>query len=722
MRLYSPNGFSRPVHVKDVMRKLLTRGRTAITALVLLSIGALVAGCGGGGSGDPGVSSQLVSGVAATGAPLAGQVTLRDSSSKDKTTVVASDGSFAIDVSGMKAPFILKANGTVDGVNRTMFSFATQPGTANVNPLSSVALANAAGVDDPATVFDKPDAATLDKVKSAMPGAVATLQTKLMPLLAVFSAGTTNPVTDSVPADHSGLDGVFDNVKVVIANGTLTITNATTGAVLFTAQLKDIEHGQFTDKGDDVPKNGPRPAAPTGVKAIGGDAQVTVSWDPVANATSYDLFYATKSNVAEEEDSDDVHAKRVKNVTSPFVVTGLAASTTYFVMVRAINNGRRGPPSAEVSATTTGATPATTVPAAPTGVTATGGTKQATIAWPAVTGATSYNLYWSTTTGVTTASGTKIIGATSPTVQTGLADSTTYFYILTAVNSAGESAASVQVAATTLAANSPPPAVPAAPTGITAVGGDNQVTISWAAVTDATSYNVYWSTTSGVTASTGTKIAGVTSPFVHAGLNASTAYFYVVTAVNTAGESGPSVQATATTNAATATVPAAPTGVTAVGGTKQVSVSWTAVSGATSYNLYWSATTGVTTATGTKVTGATSPNVVTGLADSTAYFFIVTAVNSSGESAASGQATATTNAAAIDGAALYMHSCSGCHSGSLDPNNSAHILGSSHQQASAQDISNGIAGVSSMRNSILATNGAALTTAQIQAIADALTP
>jgi len=707
MRHYSPNGYSRPVHVKDVKARLLQRVRSTITAVSLLTMGAvgvIIAGCGGGGGGDTGtagVSPQVVSGVAATGAPLVGQVTLRDSSSvrKDKATVIADDGSFAIDVSDMTGPFILKASGTADGVSRTMYSFADKPGTANINPLSTVAVASAAGVDDPATVFDKPDAATLDKIKSGMPASVSTLQTKLMPLLNAFSASSANPVKDSFAADHTGLDGVFDNVKIALAGGTLTITNATTGAIIFTAQVKDVASGRFTDKDDDVPKAGPRPAAPTNVKAVGGDGQVTVSWDPVANATSYDLFYATKAKVAEEEDNDDVDAKRVKNVTSPFVLKGLAASTTYSFIVRAINNNRRGPASAEVSATTSGTTPVPTIPAAPTGLSATGGSKQATISWSAVTGATSYNLYWSTTTGVTTTNGTKISGVTSPAVQTGLTDSTTYFYILTAVNSAGESAASVQVAATTLPANSPPPTIPAAPTSVTATGGANQETIAWSAVTGATSYNVYWSTTSGVNTTTGTRIAGVSSPFVHTGLTASTAYFYIVTAVNSAGESGPSVQASATTNAPSATVPDAPTGVSAAGGAKQVSVSWSAVSGATSYNLYWSATTGVTTATGTKIAGATSPRIVSGLADNTAYFFIVTAVNSTGESVASGQATATTNAA-LDGLALYTANCSGCHGAN------------GKRGRTATEITNAIANVGAM-------NGISLTADQIAAIAAA---
>ncbi|MCX7143378.1 MAG: fibronectin type III domain-containing protein [Proteobacteria bacterium] len=612
--------------------------------------------------------------------------------------MIADDGSFAIDVSDMKAPFILKASGTADGVSRTMFSFADKPGTANINPLSTVVVASAAGVDDPATVFDKPDAATLDKIKSGMPGSVSTLKSKLKLLLDDFSVANTDPVKDPFAADHTGLDGMFDNVKIVLNGGNLTVTNATTGAVIFTAQVRDVASGHFSEKDEDRPKPGPRPAAPANVKAVGGNAQVTVSWDPVANSTSYDLFYSTKAKVAEEEDSDDVDAKRVKNVTSLFVLKGLSASTTYSFIVRAINNGRRGPASAEISATTSGTTPVPTIPAAPTGLSATGGTKQATISWTAITGASTYNLYWSTTNGVTTTNGTKISGVTSPAVQTGLTDATTYFYIITAVNSAGESAASVQVAATTLPANGPPPAIPAAPTGATATGGASQATLAWSAVTGAASYNVYWSTTSGVTTTTGTRIAGVSSPYVQTGLTASTTYFYVVTALNSAGESGPSVQASATTSAPTATVPDAPAGVSATGGAKQVSVAWSAVSSATSYNLYWSAASGVTVASGTKVTGVSSPAVKAGLADNTPYFFIVTAVNSTGESAASAQVTATTSALPLDGVALYNANCSGCHGAN------------GKRPRTAQQITDAIANVGSMQ-------GISLTQAEIAAIA-----
>jgi hypothetical protein len=208
---------------------------------------------------------------------------------------------------------------------------------------------------------------------------------------------------------------------------------------------------------------------------------------------------------------------------------------------------------------------------------------------------------------------------------------------------------------------------------VTATGGAKQVTISWSAVSGLT-YNLYWSTTPGVTVGTGTKIAGATTPYVQTGLPDSAAYYYVVTAQNVAGESPASSQVSAATDPPAPTVPAAPAGVSATGGTKQVTISWTAVSGATSYNIYWALATGVTTATGTKIAGVTSPYIHTGLPDSATYYYVVTAQNVAGdESAASSQATAATAAPPppppppLDGVALYTQSCSGCHGALATP-------------------------------------------------------
>ncbi|MGA2092290.1 MAG: BACON domain-containing carbohydrate-binding protein [Sedimentisphaerales bacterium] len=106
--------------------------------------------------------------------------------------------------------------------------------------------------------------------------------------------------------------------------------------------------------------------------------------------------------------------------------------------------------------TVTQAKPTADIPSAPTGVTASAGDGQVSISWSAVSGATSYNIYWSTTSGVTKTNGTKITDATSPYSHTILTNGTTYYYIVTAVNSSGESMESAQVSATPTAVQDPP--------------------------------------------------------------------------------------------------------------------------------------------------------------------------------------------------------------------------------------------------------------------------
>lgn len=96
-----------------------------------------------------------------------------------------------------------------------------------------------------------------------------------------------------------------------------------------------------------------------------------------------------------------------------------------------------------------------------------------------------------------------------------------------------------------------PAILPAAPTGLTAIASDAKVDLTWGAVTEATSYNVYRSTTSG---GTYTKIAdNVTgTTYTDSSVTNGTTYYYVVTAVSTGGESANSNEVSATPNKAEA--------------------------------------------------------------------------------------------------------------------------------------------------------------------------
>jgi hypothetical protein len=198
--------------------------------LLLAAVVFAFNGCGGGGGGG----ASTVSGVAAAGSPLIGQVAMVDAKGVPATgspMTIAANGSFAFNASGLTPPFILKANGNVGGTNVTMYSAALAPGTANINPMSNIVVAAAAGVNDPALVFTNPVANTPNMTATTFNKAVADMQTMMAPLLAAFNATGANPVTGSYAANHTGLDAVFDVVQMPIntSTGTMSVFDKTAG-------------------------------------------------------------------------------------------------------------------------------------------------------------------------------------------------------------------------------------------------------------------------------------------------------------------------------------------------------------------------------------------------------------------------------------------------------------------------------------------------------------
>jgi fibronectin type 3 domain-containing protein len=271
-----------------------------------------------------------------------------------------------------------------------------------------------------------------------------------------------------------------------------------------------------------------------------------------------------------------------------------------------------------------------TTPAIPSGLMATAGNAQVSLTWSTATNATSYHVKRATTTG---GPYTQVSTPTTATfADTGLTNGTTYFYVVSAVNSAGESANSSEASAKPAA----PAQAPNAPTALMATAGNAQVSLSWSASATATSYNVKRSTTSG---GPYTKISSPsTTNFIDTGLANGITYFYVVSAVNSTGESANSTQ-TSATPAAPTQPPATPSGLTATAGNAQIALTWTATSGAASYHVKRSTTTG---GPYTQIAAPTAASFTdTGLTNGTTYFYVVSALNSVGESANSAQASAT---------------------------------------------------------------------------------
>ncbi len=174
---------------------------------------------------------------------------------------------------------------------------------------------------------------------------------------------------------------------------------------------------------------------------------------------------------------------------------------------------------------------------------------------------------------------------------------------------------------------------PGAPTGLAATAGSQQVSLSWTASAGATSYHVKRGTATG---GPYTQVSAPTAAsYVDTGLTNGVAYYYVVSAVNSVGESGNSGEAIATP----LSVPPVPTGLSATPGDKQISLTWTASAGGTSYNVKRGATSGGPYTTLSSPVGTSYSD--TGLSDGTKYFYVVSAVNSAGESGNSSEAAAT---------------------------------------------------------------------------------
>jgi fibronectin type 3 domain-containing protein len=304
--------------------------------------------------------------------------------------------------------------------------------------------------------------------------------------------------------------------------------------------------------------------------------------------------------------------------------------TAYYYVVCAVNVSGDSADSAEAAATPD---PTITTPAVPMGLAATAGNAQVSLTWSASSTATSYHLKRATTSG---GPYTQIAAPTSTAyTDTSVTNGTTYYYVVSALDSAGESVNSAQASALPVA----PTVIPATPTGLSATPGNASVALTWSASSGATGYNVKRATTSG---GPYTQIAApTTASYTDTAVTNGTTYYYVVSALDSAGASANSTQVNALPSAPV-TIPATPTGLSATSGNASVALTWSATSGATAYHVKRG-----TTSSGpyTQIAAPTTASYTdTAVTNGTNYYYVVSALDSAGESANSAAVSATPSA------------------------------------------------------------------------------
>jgi hypothetical protein len=275
-------------------------------------------------------------------------------------------------------------------------------------------------------------------------------------------------------------------------------------------------------------------------------------------------------------------------------------------------------------------------PSAPTNVSATvgPGSGQATVTWTA-----------STNNGGSAITGYKILASSEgynsvvsgATTEIGIINNLTvgnaYFFIVIAVNTAGDSPPSAQTSTAITAIGSP-----SAPTNVsaTAAGVSQQVTVTWTGATangsTISGYRIERSENQS-TWTTAVTAASVDVSKSVSGLTNGTLYYFRIFTTSNAGDS----VASSTVNATPYTNPSVPRDITAIASNARVDLNWNepATIGGSSITRYT-----VTTSTGfNHVTTRTA--YFTNLVNGTSYTFTVTATNAQNAISPAGYISAT---------------------------------------------------------------------------------
>jgi len=231
----------------------MNKNFTTTILFFAITLSLMVSGCGTSdspkASSAANASKSTVFGIATLDSTTVGTVSIKDSSvpTQEKTATVSSNGEYTADVSGLTAPFMIKASGTDQtGENQVLYSVSTSGGCANINELSDTAVAAAAEDQeaDQDMLYVRSNSVGNLRTADKFVEVVNSLRTVLAPLFALYQI-SGDPITDEANEETSGLRSLLRDVKFKVTNGNVVVTNRETGGIIYSGQLKDLASGTF---------------------------------------------------------------------------------------------------------------------------------------------------------------------------------------------------------------------------------------------------------------------------------------------------------------------------------------------------------------------------------------------------------------------------------------------------------------------------------------------
>jgi len=482
------------------------------------------------GTSSPSAPSNAVTPIGVAGAPTA----VTASAGAAQATVAFTAPAY----NGGSAVFNYLVSSSLGGAPT---AGATSPilvtGLTNGQPYTfTVKAQNAAGIGPPSSPSNS-------VVPSTVPGAPAGVTAAAGNAQAVVSF--TAPATGGSPITAYTATASPGGAAASGAGSPLTLAGLTNGTqYTFTVTATNANGtGLPSAPSTPVTPSAVVPSAPQSPAAAAGNAQATVTFSPPASTGGAPItgYVATASP----------GGANASGSASPLTVPGLINGLAYTFTVAAVNSAGTGAASVATNAVTPSG-----LPFAPTGLVATPGNAQASVAFTAANGNGTAITGYTVTSSPGGITGT---AATSPILVTGLTNGIAYTFTATATNTNGTSAASAPSRAVT------PATVPSAPTSPVATAGNANASVAFSAPASTGGSAI---TSYIVTSSAGQSASGAASPVTVPNLTNGTAYTFTVIAVNSIGAGPSSVASNSVTPYAptpfqitTTSLPSATTGV-----------------------------------------------------------------------------------------------------------------------------------------------------------------